>query len=292
VAIIEGPRQAERAALLAKDKSLIVKIMSRTEVEKALRRGKVFLAVGGDDAIVYTFDPSRPDAQSMWRRINDELQEAAGRRDPLSSESRDVAVKGARYIDFLIPGLLGMNLMSASMWGIGWAIVQTRLRKLLKRMLATPMRKRDYLLAQILGRMLFLPFEVGTVLLFAWLVFDVSVQGSWLSVSLICLMGAMSFAGIGLLVASRALSSEVVSGLMNLVMFPMFIFSGVFFSAENFPDWMQPVIKMFPLTALNDALRAVMNEGATLASQAVPLGVMLLWGILSFAIALKIFRWN
>ena len=292
IVISDGPRQAERAALLGADKSLLVRTASRDEALERLRTGKAYLAVTGTDPVRYLFDPKRPEAAALRLRVNDKIQQAAGRRDPVLSEDEDVAVKGSRYIDFLIPGLLGMNIMGSSMWGIGWAIVQTRTRKLLKRLMATPMRKRDYLMAHILSRLVFLVLEVGIMLAFAKFVFDIDVMGSWLALSALCLLGAMSFAGIGILVSSRAGTSETVSGLMNAVMLPMWILSGVFFSSENFPGWMVPIIKVLPLTALNDGLRAVMNEGAGLMQSGGQLAVLMVWGVVSFVIALKIFRWQ
>jgi ABC-type multidrug transport system permease subunit len=292
IVVTAGPRQAERVALLSREKTFIVHAGSKAEALERLRNGKAFLSVSGTDPVVYLFDPTRPDAANLRLRINEAIQSAAGRRDPLPNEDEKVLVHGARYIDFLIPGLLGMNIMGSSMWGIGWVIVQTRTRKLLKRLMATPMRKRDYLFSHILSRLIFLVFEVGIVLLFAKIVFDVQVAGSWFALSLLCLAGAMSFAGTGLLVSSRAATSETVSGLMNAFMLPMWILSGVFFSSENFPGWMQPVIRALPLTALNEGLRAVMNEGAGLLQTGGQLAILLVWGIASFGIALKIFRWQ
>jgi ABC-2 type transport system permease protein len=203
-----------------------------------------------------------------------------------------VTERGARYIDFLIPGLVGMNLMSGSMWGIGWVIVNMRVRKLLKRMLAAPMRRRHLLYAQALARLLLIPFEVVVILLFARLAFDVRVAGSLLAVGVLCVAGAACFAAIAILVASRAQNNETVSGLMNLVMMPMFVLSGVFFSAAHFPQAMQPLINALPLTALNDSLRAVIVDGAGLGATVKPLLVMAVWGAVSFVAGLKLFRWS
>src|SRR5262249_44023984 len=164
-------------------------------------------------------------------------------------------------------GLLGMSLMGGGLWGVGFAIVDMRIRKVLKRFLATPMRKSDFLLALMVSRMILLAPEVFVLLVFSRLAFGVVIQGSLLAMAVLILLGAVTFAGIGLLVASRAKTLEAVSGLMNLVMLPMWVLSGIFFSPERFPAAAQPFIQALPLTPLIDALRAVSLEGAGLASQ-------------------------
>ncbi len=224
--------------------------------------------------------------------VDDALQREFGRADVVSAREVTRTEPGARYIDFLIPGLIGLNLMGSGMWGLGFAIVWARNRKLLKRMAATPMRRSHYLFSFMLSRLVFLAGEVAIVVAFAWFVFDVKVQGSLLSLAFLSVVGAMSFGGIGLLVAARPKTVEGVSGLMNFVMVPMWLFSGTFFSSSRFPESVQPFIKALPLTALNDSYRAVMNEGLPLASTWMEIGVMLAWGLVSFFIALRIFRWQ
>jgi ABC-type multidrug transport system permease subunit len=199
---------------------------------------------------------------------------------------------GSRYIDFLIPGLLGMNVMNAAMWGIGFGIVDMRQRKLLKRFVATPMRRSDFLLALMSSRIILMIVEVGLLLGFGMLAFHMRVMGSLWTILLIGVISALSFGGIGLLTASRAQKIESISGLINVVMMPMWIFSGVFFSYERFPEAIQPVIKALPLTALNDALRATILQGASLSSQAGRIAILALWGAISFVLALKWFRWT
>jgi ABC-2 type transport system permease protein len=261
-----------------------------------LRAGKVALVLvppaqpGGP--LGYRFDPVRAESRLARATVDDLVQRAAGRRDLRAVGDQPVTERGARYIDFLIPGLIGMNLMSGSMWGIGWVIVNMRVRKLLKRLLAAPMRRRHLLYSQGLARMLLIPFEVTVILLFARIAFDVRVSGSLVALGLLSVAGSASFAGIAILVASRAQNNETVSGLMNLVMMPMFVLSGVFFSATHFPAAMQPVINALPLTALNDSLRAVIVDGAGLATVTRPLVVMGVWGVVSFAAGLRLFRWN
>lgn len=291
--VLGGEANDARAQVLGQDEGLIVvRAADREAAFRLLRKGEAFLIVGGEDAPTYTYDPGRPEADALRRRVDDALQRAAGRADVVAAADEKIVTQGSRYIDFLIPGLLGMNIMGSSMWGIGWVIVQSRTRKLLKRMMATPMRRRDYLLSHMFARLVYLVAEVAILLAFAAWAFDVKVQGSWIAVWVLAFVGAMSFAGLGVLVASRAQTSEVVSGLMNAVMFPMWLLSGTFFSSANFPGWMQPFIQALPLTALNDALRAVMNEGAGLAAVAAPVAILAAWGVVTFATALKIFRWQ
>jgi ABC-type multidrug transport system permease subunit len=222
----------------------------------------------------------------------DALQRAAGRADPLTVREERVTEPGSRYIDFLIPGLLGMNLMGSGMWGVGFAVVSARTKKLLKRFLATPMRRSDYLLSFMLSRLAFLVIEVATLVGFGWLVFGVGVRGSIAALALLSVLGSLAFSGIGMLVASRARTVEAVSGLMNLVMLPMWVLSGTFFSYARFPDAIQPVVRALPLTALNDALRGVMIDGAPLVALAAPVAIVTGWGIASFVVGLRIFRWG
>ena len=226
--------------------------------------GKVDLAIESnpDGSYTYYYDHARPESVLSRAEIDAALQSAAGRKDALTTSSQSSSEPGSRYIDFLIPGLLGMNLMDSGMWGVGFALVEMRQRKLLKRFVATPMRRSDFLLALTSSRLVLMVIEVGLLLGFGVLVFHMRVRGSILSVILLGSLGAVAFGGVGLLTACRAQKIESVSGLINLVMMPMWIFSGVFFSYQKFPAIAQPFIKALPLTALNDALRATIIEGA------------------------------
>jgi ABC-type multidrug transport system permease subunit len=292
VAVVAGPNAQQRLAALEKSPVLLPRIMSEQEARDALRRGKVSLLVEGADTVVFRFDATRPDAQSARREADDALQTAAGRRDVIATREERVREQGARYIDFLIPGLLGMNLMGTGMWSMGFTIANARMKKLLKRLVATPMRKTDFLMAQFLSRLIWLLIEVTVLVVFGWLVFGVRVNGSIPLLAILCIVGGFSFSGIGLLTASRARTIEAVSGLMNLIMMPMWLCSGVFFSYERFPDSVKPVIRMLPLTLLNDALRAVINDAAGLTQIASKLALLAVWGFVTFMIGLKVFRWQ
>ena len=292
VGVVDGPQAKARLASLAKSPTLLPKIVSAEAGREDLRRGRISLLVEGDAAPLYRFDKTRPESRQARMEVDDALQSAAGRRDVVAARDVHVEEQGSRYVDFLVPGLLGMNLMGTGMWSLGFSVVNARLKKLLKRFVATPMRKSDYLISQFLSRLVFLVFEVAILVIFARLVFGVKIHGSIALFALICLLGGTAFAGIGLLVASRARTLEAVSGLMNLVMMPMWICSGVFFSYERFPEAAKPVIRALPLTALNDALRAVMNDGLGLLSVAPQLGYLVAWTLVAYAVGLRIFRWQ
>ncbi|HTI52197.1 MAG TPA: ABC transporter permease, partial [Planctomycetaceae bacterium] len=213
-------------------------------------------------------------------------------KDVVPSTDRPFDEPGGRYVDFLVPGLLGMSLMGGGLFGIGFVTVDMRIRKLLKRFLATPMRKSHFLAGIMVSRLLFMVPEVLVLLAFARLAFGVKIYGSVWGVMLLILLGACCFAGIGLLVASRAKTLEAVSGLMNIVQLPMWVLSGIFFSSERFPAMAQPFIKALPLTLLIDALRGISLEGLPLASQWPQVAGLAAWAAGSFLLALKFFRWN
>ncbi len=269
-------------------------VLDREAAIRGFHFGKFDLAIESnpDGSYTYYYDPARPESVLSRAEIDAALQSAAGRRDAVATSSQSSSEPGSRYIDFLIPGLLGMNLMNSGMWGVGFALVEMRQRKLLKRFVATPMRRSDFLLALTSSRLVLMVIEVGLLLGFGVLVFHMRVQGSILSVILIGSLGAVAFGGVGLLTACRAQKIETVSGLINVVMMPMWIFSGVFFSYDKFPAIAQPFIKALPLTALNDALRATITEGASLGSQSGRLLVLAVWGGVSFILALRWFRWT
>jgi len=243
---------------------------------------------------VYTFhyDQAKPTSVLARNAVNDALQRYAGRADP--RVAMDVILKepGGRYIDFLVPGLLGMSLMGGGMWGVGFVTVDMRIRKLLKRFLATPMKKTHFLGGVMISRQCFLIPEVVVLIVFAAVAFGVQIYGSVVATGFLILLGSLTFSGFGLLVASRAKTIEAVSGLMNVVMLPMWMLSGIFFSSSRYPEAAQPLIKLLPLTALIDALRAVMIDGASILSQLPQVGLLAVWGSVTFIIALKIFRWQ
>jgi ABC-2 type transport system permease protein len=255
----------------------------------ARARSDVIVVPGSPPEFVY--DPNRVESVLARAAAENAMMKA---KAPSATPARDVTIvePGGRYIDFLIPGLLGMNVMGGGLWGIGFVIVDMRIRKLLKRLIATPMRRSDFLLGLAISRLIFTAIEVLLLLVFAYFAFQVAVHGRVIDLIIVIIIGAATFAGIGLLVACRATTTEAVSGLMNMVMLPMWLLSGVFFSSERFPEVIQPIIKALPLTALNDALRSIMLDGASLVSVWREIAVLVAWGSISFVLALRWFRWN
>jgi ABC-2 type transport system permease protein len=295
VAIVQGAEPAQ--TLLKKSpqaNQFKTQVLAAEAAHQGFRLGKFDVVIEPDSngSFTYRYDAGRPESVLARGEVNDALQTAAGRKDPVPTKPVSSSEPGSRYIDFLIPGLLGMNLMNSGMWGIGFALVDMRQRKLLKRFVGTPMRRGDFLLALASSRLILMIIEVGLLLAFGALFFHMRVMGSIAGIALIAGIGSLTFGGVGLLTASRAQKIESVSGLINLVMMPMWIFSGVFFSYERFPAVIHPLIKALPLTALNDALRASILEGTPILHQWPRLLVMALWGGISFLLALKWFRWT
>ena len=238
------------------------------------------------------YDPTRQENRLAHALVVDALQRGAGREDPVHIEAVTRTQRGARYIDFLLPGLIGMNLLGTGMWGVGFPIATARQQKLLKRYMATPMRRSDYLLSFLFARLVWLLLEVAAIYMFGWLVFGIELTGSWAAYVLVVLTGALTFSALGLLAVSRARTIEAVSGLMNVVMVPMWILSGTFFSSERFPQVIQPLVQALPLTAVNNALRALTNDAGGFAAVTPSLLLLAGWGGVTFLIAVRIFRWE
>jgi ABC-type multidrug transport system permease subunit len=295
VAIDATPENQPWRDILATNAEVRVRWLKPDEAREALRAGRVSVVVARQEqgsARLYLFDATRPESRAARAIVDDALQRAEGRVDPTPVRDRLVTEPGSRYIDFLIPGLLGFNLMSSGLWGVGFVIVDMRVRKLIKRMMATPMSRTHFLLSFVLVRGAFLLGELPVLLCFAYWVFHVPVRGSLPLIVGLSALGSLMFAGIGLLLGSRAQNTHTVAGLVNLVTIPMMVTSGVFFSAARFPDVVQPIIRRLPLTALIDAVRTVMLDGAGVAAVTAQIGIMAAWGLISFVVALRLFRWH
>jgi ABC-2 type transport system permease protein len=295
IAIVEGAPDVPRLAeSLGKLPDLAVSVMNDSLAAERLRTGEVALVVvpSSGGGVEYRYDDTRPESRMARLLVDDAVQVAAGRTDPALVTERRVHDRGSRYIDFLVPGLLGMNLMGSGIWGLGFAIVDARKKRLLKRLIATPMSRAQYLCSFLLSRLTLLCVEVALLLGFGVLAFGVPLRGSLLQLATICLASSLAFSSLGLLISSRAQTIEGASGLMNLAMLPMWIFSGVFFSASRFPDDVQPLIQALPLTAVVDALRANVLRGVSWQEVAPELAVILAWLVGSFLLALKLFRWR
>lgn len=292
--IPDGPtdRTAPLRQALADADGVLVHEIARGEETRALREGAVHVIVVATDPPTYRFDPAREESRLARLVVDEVLKRAAGRVEPWQAAEQPVEIAGSRYIDWFIPGLVGLGLMSNGMWGVGFPVTQARMRNLLKRFVASPMRRRDYLLSNMLARLLGVPPEVGLPLAFGAWAFDMPINGSWIAIGFVGVLSALAFAALGLLLASRARTFEAISGLMNLGMLPMWVLSGVFFSATNFPAPMQPLVQALPLTATIDALRAIVLEGATLGDVWHEVVILAAWGLGSFGSALKLFRWR
>lgn len=277
---------------LKKHPGFVVAIYPEQEALDRLRLGKTALVVVPGTGYTFLFDPTRPESVLARERADDALQRAAGRHDPVGTNDQYITEPGARYIDFLIPGLIGMNLLAGSMWGVGYVIVDMRVRKLLKRFLATPMKKSHFLWSTLGARMTFMIPELVVILGGGVILFGFPIRGNPLSILLVSVLGAVSFSGLGMLAASRAQKLETISGIMNVIMMPMWLLSGVFFSSERFPEILQPFIQALPLTQFNHVLRAVILEGSSLISQIWRLALIAAWGGISYALTLRWFRWN
>jgi ABC-2 type transport system permease protein len=284
----------ELAAALRANPQLQVEELAPAAAAAALRTGKIVLlaepAPGG--GVAYRFDDTNPGARDARALADAAIQRAAGRTDPVPAEDRILREPGSRYIDFLIPGIIGMGIMSNAVWGLAFSIVDARRRKLLKRIVATPMPRHYYLLSYLTWRMLLLWVEVGVPLAFGVAVFGVPMRGSLLELAALCVLASLTFSSLGLLIAARVRTIEAASGLTNVALMPMWIVSGVFFSHERFPEFLQPAIQALPLTALNDALRANLLQGEPLAALGSQLAILGAWLAASFALALKLFRWR
>ncbi|WP_422925866.1 ABC transporter permease [Singulisphaera sp. PoT] len=283
----------DEKARASKQPGVALRVETEEVATQRLKTGKTPLVIEANGSGVrYRYDPTRPEAIASRGAIDDILQVAQGRKDPVATDDKLVTERGSRYIDFLIPGLIGLNTMGGGLWGIGFLLVNFRIAKLLKCFVATPMPRRDFLLALLGSRLTFLIPDLAVLLLLGTLVFQMPIRGSLLLVILIDVVGALAFAGIGLLIGSRAQSTESVSGLMNLVMLPMWLFSGVFFSSDRFPAAIQPFIQILPLTQLLNGLRGVILEGAGFVDVIPALAILSAWAVVTFVIALKIFRWS
>jgi ABC-type multidrug transport system permease subunit len=294
--IAQGPHAEMAAKYLNELGSILAEVHTEEDCAQRRRTGKVPLYVrfNSDGSWQFVYDEAQAEAVSARYQVDDALVRKQLAVLPKKQAETDelITEKGNRYIDWFIPGLIGMNIMGGGLWGVGFVLVDMRVRKLFKRLLATPMSRPQFLLTMILARFLMLLPEMALLFLFATLVFGVPVRGDPLTLLLVLIMGAAAFSGIGLLVACRTEKVETVSGLMNLVMLPMWLLSGVFFSSKNFPEAAQPFIQALPLTQLNDALREVMLEGASLPAVAWRIGILAAFALVTFLLALKWFRWQ
>jgi ABC-2 type transport system permease protein len=264
-------------------------VADQEQATKAIKQGKIglFMEEKGD-SMIYHFDPHNADAQLTHliidRAINLKSNIAPSAVSALTS-------RGTRYIDFLIPGLIALGILNSCLWGIGWNLIEFRMKKLLRRMVATPMKKSSFLISLIITRIILSSVESSILFLFAFLYFGTIIEGSIFAFVLVYLAGIFAFSGVAILTASRTQNSQVGNGLINAVSLPMMILSGIFFSYQNFPSWAIPFIKSLPLTMVADSIRAIFIEGASLQQTMLPILFLSLIGAITFGIGLKLFKW-
>ncbi len=294
VAVIDNAHAGWLTQALSEEDDVKVTRLSEVAADLALRKGTVDVIARSDvpGEVIYLFDSARDESRVARLVADNAVQRSQGRTDVIKAEDRAPDQRGSRYIDFLIPGIIGLNVMGSSMWGVGYSIVHARRRRVLRRLAATPMRRSHFLLGYILYRLIFLTWELGALLLFAYLAFDVVPIGSYLSAVTIAVFGTVAFTGLSLLVAARVESQEAANGCLNFLNITSWLLSGTFIYYTRFPEVMHAPIRALPLTALNDAMRAVFNEGSALIDVWSELGVLGLWAVLGFVIALKTFKWQ
>jgi len=258
-----------------------------------MKRGTISLVMSEDSGMVrYHFDPLNPDAQLTYLKLTKLFGGEALAPDHKNETIEPLTVSGTRYIDFLVPGLIAMGVMMSCMWGLSYGIIDKRSKKLLRRMVATPMKKSYFLVALITVRVVMNLIESLLLLLFAWLVFDITIQGSVAALLMIFIAGNIAFAGIAVFISSHTSNTEIGNGLINAIVMPMMVLSGVFFSYHNFPDWSIPVIQKLPLTLLADGARSIFIEGAGFRETFVPFLIMVTTGLVFFVTGLRIFKWH
>ena len=298
VDIIQNDHSTALVEQLSDDPQIKTHLVDVEESSLRLRSGKSVLAITAGPEVdeqkqfAYRFDVQRPGAQAAHNVVDDVLQAANGRTDAFTAETTQFDESGGTYVDFLVPGLLGIGLMGGGMWGVGFAIVDMRIRKLLKRYMATPMRRSDFLISMMLSRLVFMIPQIALTLLVAYWMFDFRIYGNIAAVLFLVVLGAFEFAAVGLLVGARAQTIETASGLMNFVMLPMYTLCGAFFSYERFPEIFHPLIRWLPLTPIIDSLRSVMTDGESLLAQWPEIVVMTIWCVIPFGVAMLIFRWR
>ena len=266
--------------------------MSEEEAVLALKRGQISLWIEGspETNLSYRFDPDNADARLTYLLLETAFREK--KSSELKAEIRPLTIVGIRYVDFLIPGLMAMSIMNACLWGIGWNLIELRIKKLLRRIVATPLRKSIFLISHGLNRMILSAAEMLLLYIFAYFYFDIRIQGSLLALALVFLSGYCAFAGIAILISSRVQNTQSGNGMINIVTMPMFILSGIFFSYHNFPDWLIPYVEVLPLTMLTNSLRGIITEGIGLAQVIQPSLGLFGIGAVCFALGLKLYLWH
>jgi len=258
-----------------------------------LKRGNLGIILSEKNGrIEYHFDPLNTDAHFLYLKLSKIFGNNGAPMEENLKSVHPLTVRGTRYIDFLVPGLMAMGIMMSCMWGLSYGMIDKRSKKLLRRMVATPMRKSYFLISLMTVRIVMNLIESSLLFFFAWLAFHITIEGSIIGLFAIFLAGNIAFGGIAIFVSCRTSNTEIGNGLVNAVVMPMMVLSGVFFSYHNFPDWSIPVIQKLPLTLLADGLRSIFIEGAQMTEVMLPVALLLGIGIFFFSVGLKFFKWH
>lgn len=265
------------------------KEIQKEQVETIMKTGGSLLYINSAEGkIIFHYDPANAEAVNLFMLLEREIYKPV---NPSVVSVQKIEAKGIRYVDFLIPGLLAMGIMNSCVWGISWYLIELRMKKLLRRMVATPMKKSTFIISHFITRFCLTMFESSILVLFSWLFFGLEMTGSFFAFVLLYLSGILTFGGIGLLLGSRTQSTHVGNGLINAVVLPMTIVSGIFFSYDSFPKWAIPLIKVLPLTILTDGVRAIFNQGAGLSEILIPCSILTFLGLSLYLAGLKLFKW-
>lgn len=279
-------------AALRADPRLSVTEGTMDELLPYLKRGDLQLITAMPDAEAeYSFDPVNRVSGHARAYVDGVIQRAAGRRDPVVTQDQPMTITGTRYIDFLVPGLMALSIMTSSLFGTGMLIVSNRRENLLKRYLATPMRPVEYIISHLFGRSFILAMEVVTILFASFAMFRFQVAGSYLSLAVFAVLGAGSFTTLAILCGSRTANPATMNGMTNLISIPMMLVSGVWFSRANFPEWISEAARFLPLSALVDGLRRIALEGASLGSLTHEIAVLTAYLLAATIAASRTFKW-
>ena len=299
-----APRRSSRS--LRQSKSLAISTGSQSAEVQALRDGKrdavivlpagfgAELAAGHADIAVY-YDQSNPVTQSTARMAVESIvasfnQQVSGQAPPIALQEQAVSVRELRQIDWLTPGMIGLLLL----WGnltVGIVLAEWRKTGVMKRLAATPLRPGTLVSTQMLARLLLSLVQCAILLALALLIFNVHVVGNWGLLALTITIGALTLMSLGFIAGSFARSPEAANAITLLVTFPMMFLGGTYFPTTGAPDFLKPIIQVLPLSYLNDALRQVMNNGATLTAISTDLLVLLAWMAAALLLSNRAFRW-
>lgn len=254
---------------------------------RKVERHQLDLLVQFGDRPHYWINPESPKGYFAERLLLQSDTENGG-----EIQKAEISGNAVRYVDWVLPGILGMNMMFSCLFGVGYVVVRYRKNGFLKRLRATPLRPVEFIIAQIASRMVLIMLITIFVYTGTHLILDTQMEGNYLTLLLIAAVGAMSMVSLGLMVAARVTSEELAGGLLNVINWPMMLLSGVWFSLEGAGPALQFAAKIFPLTHVLDSARAVMLDGATLIDVIPDVAILLAMSAVFLALGARFFRWN